>query len=398
MRDKNIILSVTGSIAAYKAAILTRLLIKEGCTVQILMTPSAKEFISPLTFSTLSRRRVLSDIIAEDEWNSHVELGLWADAMIIAPATANTLSKCANGQSDSLIVATYLSARCPVFFAPAMDLDMWDHETTKENLATLADHGDQLIPVGHGELASGLTGDGRMAEPADIVAFLEDYFAQRTPLRGKKAVVTAGPTHESIDPVRFIGNRSTGTMGIAVADALADMGAEVDLILGPTHLSPESKCNVIRVESAEEMYRATLSSFEKADIAVLAAAVADFTPEHVAELKIKKGEEPMRIELERTKDIAYELSKIKTAEQYVVGFALETDSEYKNAVKKLERKKFDFIVLNSLNDAGAGFGPDTNKVKFIFPDNSEIDFELKSKREVANDIVNEIVNQVKLKQ
>ncbi|RLD21581.1 MAG: bifunctional phosphopantothenoylcysteine decarboxylase/phosphopantothenate--cysteine ligase CoaBC [Bacteroidetes bacterium] len=395
MRDKNIILSVTGSIAAYKTAMLTRLFIKEGCTVQVLMTSAAKEFVSPLTFSTLSRRRVLSDIIAEDEWNSHVDLGLWADAMIIAPATANTLSKCANGQSDSLIVATYLSARCPVFIAPAMDLDMWHHESTKENIEKLESHGDQLIPVGHGDLASGLTGDGRMAEPTDIIAFVKDYFDQRTPLKGKKAVVTAGPTHEAIDPVRFIGNKSTGTMGIAIADALTDLGAEVDLILGPTHRSPLSKCRVIRVESADEMYQATVSSFEKSDIAVLAAAVADFTPRHASESKIKKGDGPMQIDLQRTKDIAFELSKVKTADQFIVGFALETDSEFDNAVKKLERKKFDFIVLNSLNDQGAGFGPDTNKVKFIFPDNSFKDFELKSKREVAEDIVKQIVNQVK---
>ena len=394
MRDKNIILAVTGSIAAYKAAMLTRLFIKEGCTVQILMTPSAKEFVSPLTFSTLSKRRVLSDIIAEDEWNSHVDLGLWADAMVIAPATANTISKCANGQSDSLIVASYLSARCPVFIAPAMDLDMWHHASTKENLVSLANHGDLLIPVGHGELASGLTGDGRMAEPSEIVEFVKNYFDQKTPLRGKKAVVTAGPTHEAIDPVRFLGNRSTGTMGIAIADVLSDLGAEVDLVLGPTHRSPDSKCNVIRVESADEMYKSTISSFESADIAVLAAAVADFTPKHTAKSKIKKSDEPMHIELERTTDIALELSKLKTTGQFVVGFALETESERDNAVKKLTRKKFDFIVLNSLNDEGAGFGPDTNKVKFIFPDNSEKDFELKSKKEVARDIVREIVNQV----
>jgi phosphopantothenoylcysteine decarboxylase/phosphopantothenate--cysteine ligase len=394
MRDKNIILAVTGSIAAYKAAMLTRLFIKEGCSVQILMTPSAKEFVSPLTFSTLSKRRVLSDIIAEDEWNSHVELGLWADAMVIAPATANTLSKCANGHSDSLIVATYLSARCPVFFAPAMDLDMWQHDSTKENLASLAKHGDQLIPVGHGELASGLTGDGRMAEPSDIVAFVDDYFTERSPLKGKKAIVTAGPTQEAIDPVRFIGNRSTGTMGIAIADALRDAGAEVDLILGPTHLAPKSDCNVVRIESAEEMYHATLESFEKADIAVLAAAVADFTPQTTEKSKIKKSDGPAKVELKRTTDIALELSKLKTENQFVVGFALETDNEVNNASEKLKRKKFDFIVLNSLNDKGAGFGTETNKVKFIFADNSSKDFKLKSKKEVAADIVQEIIIQV----
>ncbi len=394
MRDKNIILAVTGSIAAYKAALLTRLFIKEGCAVQILMTPSAKEFVSTLTFSTLSKRRVLSDIIDEDEWNSHVDLGLWADAMLIAPATANTMSKCASGHSDSLIVATYLSARCPVFFAPAMDLDMWKHSSTRENLASLASRGDQLIPVGHGDLASGLTGDGRMAEPAEIVAFVKDFFDREAPHKGKKAVVTAGPTHEAIDPVRFIGNQSTGTMGIAIADALCDAGAEVDLILGPTHLAPLSKCNVVRVKSAAEMHNAAMVSFEKADIAVLAAAVADFTPGTTSALKIKKNDGPMRIELERTKDIALELSKVKSAGQLVVGFALETDSEYDNAVKKLKRKKFDFIVLNSLSDKGAGFGTDTNKVKFIFPDNSVRDFELKPKKEVAQDIVKEIISQV----
>jgi len=398
MQDKNIILAVTGSIAAYKAALLTRLFIKEGCNVQILMTPASREFVSPLTFSTLSKRRVLSDIISEDEWNSHVDLGLWADAMVVAPATANTLSKCANGQSDSLIVAAYLSARCPVFFAPAMDLDMWQHASTKKNLASLLRHGDQIIPVGHGELASGLTGDGRMAEPSDIIAFVHNYFDERAPLKGKKVVVTAGPTHESIDPVRFIGNRSTGTMGIAIADALADFGAKVDLVLGPTHRSPRSKCNVIRVESALEMYQSTISSFQNADIAVMAAAVADFTPQKTAKSKIKKSDGSMQIDLERTTDIAFELSKIKTPDQYVVGFALETEREIDNAVEKLQRKKFDFIVLNSLNDAGAGFGPDTNKVKFIFPDNSVKDFELKTKKEVAKDIVMEIVNQVNPKQ
>ncbi len=394
MRDKNIILAVTGSIAAYKAAILTRLFIKEGCNVQILLTPSAKEFVSPLTFSTLSKRQVLSDIISEDEWNSHVELGLWADAMVIAPATANTLSKCANGQSDSLIVAVYLSARCPVFFAPAMDLDMWQHPSTKENLSSLTDHGDQIIPVGHGELASGLTGDGRMAEPFEIVNYLKDYFDQRAPLKGRRAVVTAGPTHESIDPVRFIGNKSTGTMGIAIADALSDLGAQVDLILGPTHRFPRSKCNVIRVESAAEMYNSTISSFEQADIAVLAAAVADFRPQNRSAIKIKKNDGPALIELERTKDIALELSLKKTSDQIVVGFALETNDAIENATKKLKHKKFDFIVLNTLSDEGAGFGPNTNKVKFIFPDNSVMDFELKSKKDVADDIVNEIINLV----
>lgn len=395
MRDKNIILAVTGSIAAYKAAILTRLLIKEGCAVQVMMTPAAKEFVSPLTFSTLSKRSVLSDIIAEDEWNSHVELGLWADAVVIAPVTANSMSKCANGQSDSLIVATYLSARCPVFFAPAMDLDMWNHDSTRENISKLKDHGDQIIPVGYGELASGLTGDGRMAEPTEILAFIQEYFDQKSPLKGLKAVVNAGPTYEAIDPVRFIGNRSTGTMGIAIADALSDLGAKVDLILGPTPNSPDSNCNVIRVESAEEMCQETIKSFADSDIAVLAAAVGDFTPVKQASAKIKKHDGPMRIDLKATKDIALTLSQQKTNTQFVVGFALETDNEVENAMLKLQRKKFDFIVLNSLNDTGAGFGTDTNKVKFIFPDNSIKDFELKSKKEVAADIVQEIVNQFK---
>lgn len=394
MRDKNIILAITGSIAAYKAALLTRLFIKQGCSVQVIMTPAAKEFISPLTFSTLSNKPVFSDIIDEEQWNSHVDLGLWADAMIFAPVTANTIAKCATGQSDSLVVATYLSARCPVFFAPAMDLDMWQHESTKNNLGKLEQRGDQIIPVGHGELASGLIGDGRMAEPEDIIAFVIDYFDQRAPLRGKKAIVTAGPTHEVIDPVRFIGNRSTGTMGIAIADALYTQGADVDLILGPTHVSPKSKCNVIRVESAQEMFEATTARFGDKDIAVLAAAVADFRPKTTSNTKIKKETGLNTIELERTKDIAYELSLVKKEGQFVVGFALETDSELENAKAKLKRKKFDFIVLNSLKDKGAGFGQTTNKVKMIFPDNEVKDFELKSKSEVAKDIVEEIVNKV----
>ena len=397
MRDKNVILAITGSIAAYKSAILTRSLIKAGCNVRILMTEAAKGFVAPLTFSTLSKQTVLSDIFTDEGWNNHVELGLWADAMVIAPATANTISKCANGQADNLVVATYLSARCPVFFAPAMDLDMWQHGSTKDNLDKLIRFGNKIIPVGHGELASGLTGDGRMAEPETIVEYLERLFEENVALKGKRVMVTAGPTHESIDPVRYIGNRSTGTMGVEIAQALARRGAHVDLVLGPTAIEPDQKCHTIRVTSAAEMHDAAMTSFEKADIAVLAAAVADFTPAAPSDSKIKKDNGAPSIELARTKDIAGEMSKVKREDQFVVGFALETDNELENAREKLTKKKFDFIVLNSLRDKGAGFGTATNKVKFVFPDNDTKEFELKTKAQVAEDIVDEIVNRINRK-
>ena len=392
MRNKKIILAITGSIAAYKAAYLVRLLIKKGAEVQVIMTPSAAAFITPLTISTLSKRPVYTEVISEESWNNHVELGLWADAMIIAPATANTLAKLANGICDSMVGAVYLSAKCPVFFAPAMDLDMWKHPATKKNLATLESYGNHLIPVGHGELASGLVGDGRMAEPEEIVDFLNTFLNKKQTLSGKTAVVTAGPTHEAIDPVRFIGNRSTGKMGIAIAESLAERGAKVHLVLGPTSQKSEHPgVNTIRVTSAEEMYQAATKHFKKANVAVLAAAVADYRPKTVADKKIKKKEGDMKVELERTKDIAAELGKVKTKKQLTIGFALETNNEKANAKGKIERKNFDFIVLNSLRDKGAGFGHDTNKVTFIFKNGEEKGFDLKPKTEVAEDIVGEIV-------
>ena len=391
MKNKKIILAITGSIAAYKAAFLTRLLIKQGAEVQVIMTPSAAAFIAPLTLSTLSKRPVFTEVIAEESWNNHVELGLWADAMIVAPATANTLAKLANGICDSMVGAVYLSAKCPVFFAPAMDLDMWKHPATKANLETLKAYGNHLIPVGHGELASGLVGEGRMAEPEDIVAHLNDFFKQKESLTGKTAVVTAGPTYEAIDPVRFIGNRSTGKMGIAIAERLAERGAKVYLVLGPTSQKTENpNVETIRVTSAEEMYQAATKHFKKANVAIMAAAVADYRPKTVSDKKIKKKAGDMKVELERTKDIAAELGRTKKKKQITVGFALETNNEKANAKGKVERKNFDFIVLNSLRDKGAGFGHDTNKVTFIFKDGSEKDLPLMLKSEVAVKIVDEI--------
>lgn len=390
MQDKNILLAITGSIAAYKAAHLTRLLVKRGCNVQVLMTEAATAFISPLTLSTLSRNPVHTSIISEEEWNNHVDLGLWADVMVVAPATANTLSKCASGQADNIVVATYLSARCPVFFAPAMDLDMWAHGSTKDNLEALEKHGDHLIPVGSGELASGLEGEGRMAEPEDIVDFINDYLVESLPLHGHRALVTAGPTHEAIDPVRYIGNRSTGTMGVAVANALHTAGAVVDLVLGPSHAQPYPGVNTSHVVSAQEMYEKSVELFPQCDIAVMAAAVADYTPTHTAQQKIKKDDGLNSIELKRTKDIAQELARQKSDEQLIVGFALETDNEVNNAIQKLEKKKFDFIVLNSLRDEGAGFGTSTNKVRFVLANREIKEFDLKDKTEVAQDIVEEI--------
>lgn len=392
LQGKKIILGISGSIAAYKSAFLTRQLIKAGAEVQVLMTAAATSFISPLTLSTLSKRPVYSDIASGDGWNNHVEMGLWADAMVIAPTTATTLGKLAHGIADNIVVATYLSARCPVFIAPAMDLDMWAHPSTQMNLAALETYGNQLIPVGQGELASGLVGKGRMAEPEEIIEFLQAHFRRPQPLRGVNALVTAGPTHEALDPVRFLGNRSTGKMGIAISEALAKMGAKVSLVLGPTHLLPEySGIDLIRVVSAQEMYEACLGIYQNAQVGVLAAAVADYRPTQIASEKIKKGQnEAMLLELERTPDIAASLGKNKKNDQLLVGFALETQNEAANAKSKLERKNFDFIVLNSLREPGAGFAHDTNKVRFFHADNKEEHFELKSKAAVADDIVQAI--------
>jgi len=389
---KKIILGISGSIAAYKAAHLTRLLVKSGAEVRVLMTESAAAFIAPLTLSTLSKNAVLSEVRSEAAWNNHVELGLWADALVIAPATANTLAKLANGLCDNILSAVYLSARCPVFVAPAMDVDMWHHPATQANLERLQAHGVRVIPVEHGELASGLVGEGRMAEPETIVRYLHDFFAPNNLLAGKKALVTAGPTFEPIDPVRFIGNHSSGKMGIAIAEALARCGAEVTLVLGPTNLRPTNAAiRVVPVVSAADMHTACADVFPATDIAVLAAAVADYRPSTVSSVKIKKQDAEMNIELTKTVDIAAALGRSKRSGQLLVGFALETNDEEANALAKLEKKNLDFIVLNSLRDAGAGFGHDTNKIAILRRDGSKTAFDLKSKADVAEDIVAEII-------
>ena len=391
LNQKKILLGITGSIAAYKSATLVRLLIKAGAEVQVLMTPAATEFISPLTISTLSKNPVHADIATDASWNNHVELGLWADVMIMAPLTATTLAKMAHGFCDNILTASYLSAKCPVFVAPAMDLDMWKHPSTQGNIEKIKSYGNHIIPVGHGELASGLVGAGRIAEPEDIVTYLSDFLSEKKELSGKKAVVTAGPTYEPIDPVRFIGNRSSGKMGIAIAEALAAKGAKVDLVLGPTHLSTDAtNVNIIRVGTAQEMFEAATKTFPTSEIAVLAAAVADYRPETVADQKIKKKTGGLTIPLARTKDIAAALGKQKQKNQLIVGFALETNNELENAKGKLVKKNFDMIVLNSLQDKGAGFRHDTNKVKIISAEEVK-DFPLKTKKEVAVDIVREII-------
>ncbi len=397
LQGKKIILGICGSIAAYKAAFLTRLLLKAGAEVQVLMTEAATQFISPLTLSTLSKHPVHIHVSAEDSWNNHVELGLWADAMIVAPITATTLGKMANGICDSVIVATYLSARCPVFFAPAMDLDMWKHPATQHNVEKLSSYGNHLIDVADGELASGLVGKGRLAEPETIVQHLATFFKQQQDYALKKVIVTAGPTYEAIDPVRFIGNRSSGKMGVAIAEVFAERGANVQLILGPSKLS----CNhpnvkTIRVESAEDMYQAAKSHFDDADIAILAAAVADYRPKEVAQQKIKKKSDSLAITLEKTTDIAASLGKQKRTNQWMVGFALETNNELENAKGKLKRKNFDLIVLNSLRDKGAGFSHDTNKVTIIHKDNTIKTYPLKSKMAVAKDIADELKSAMQL--
>lgn len=396
LSGKRILLGVTGSIAAYKAALLTRLLVKAGAEVNIVMTPASVDFITPLTLATLSKNPVLSAFAKNEtgEWHNHVELGLWADAMVIAPASANTIAKMANGICDNLLQAVYLSARCKVFFAPAMDLDMLQHPTTQSNIQRLVSFGNEQINPEYGELASGLIGTGRMAEPEEIVAYLERFFLSSQKLKGKKALVTAGPTHEAIDPVRFIGNNSSGKMGFAIAEELANQGAEVNLISGPTHLSTSSpRVKLSRVTSAEEMYKACTDLFPTIDITVLSAAVADFKPVTKADQKIKKTNAGLTVELTKTHDIAAELGKMKKANQFTVGFALETENETANAEKKIASKNFDLIVLNSLNDNGAGFGHDTNKITLINRKNEARNFSLKSKKEVARDIVNAIIEQ-----
>ncbi|HAC24702.1 MAG TPA: bifunctional phosphopantothenoylcysteine decarboxylase/phosphopantothenate--cysteine ligase CoaBC [Cytophagales bacterium] len=397
LEGRKIVLAVTGSIAAYKSAHLVRLLGKEGATVKVLMTPSAHDFITPLTLSTLSKNPVLTSFSEgkQGEWNNHVELGLWAEVMIIAPLSANTLGKMVQGICDNLVLATYLSARCPVIMAPAMDLDMLQHPSTLQNLEAVARFGNHLVEPGVGELASGLIGKGRMAEPEEIVDYLITFFRQQNRLAGKTALVTAGPTHEAIDPVRFIGNNSTGKMGYAIAEALAASGAEVQVVSGPTHLALEHpRVSITRVTSAREMYDACQQKFPTTQIAVLSAAVADYRPVVQAQSKIKKSGENITLELTQNPDIAAELGRQKKAGQFVVGFALETDNERANAEKKLATKNFDLIVLNSLRDAGAGFGHDTNKVTVMGKEAFVREFPLKSKKQLAYDIVDTIIQHV----
>jgi phosphopantothenoylcysteine decarboxylase/phosphopantothenate--cysteine ligase len=389
LTGKKIILGISGSIAAYKAAFLVRLFMKESCSVRVIMTDSAKDFISPLTLSTLCKHPVASDVHDGESWTNHVEWGLWADAFIVAPATAHTLAKCALGMASDMLSATYLSARCPVFFAPAMDLDMWHHQSTQENISRLQSYGNFIIDVGEGELASGLTGPGRMAEPEDIVAHLREYFYYRQDMNDLHILINAGPTYEAIDPVRYVGNHSTGKMGVAIAEECASRGAMVHLVLGPDSVLPKEHFNigVVRVTSAEEMLEACKDHFRQSDITILAAAVADYKPKEIANEKIKKDDDRMILELVRTSDIASTLGQLKRDGQVLVGFALETQDVETNAAAKLRKKNMDMIVVNNPREEGAGFGHDTNKVVFLWRDNKREEFQLKSKKEVAHDIV-----------
>lgn len=395
LKGKKFILGISGGIAAYKCAQLTRLLVKEGAEVQVLMTKVAKEFITPLTMATLSKRPIMVDFYNPEngDWNSHVDTGLWADAMIVAPATANTMGKMANGIADNLLVTTYLSARCPVFVAPTMDLDMYKHPSTTRNMATLQSYGNILIEPGSGELASGLIGKGRMAEPEEIVEALKTFFQKKesNSFEGKEVLVTAGPTHEKIDPVRFIGNHSSGKMGYAIAEELANRGAHVILVSGPTVLKTKHQ-NIERVDvlCADEMHQACIRYFDSCDIGIMSAAVADYTPVIKAEKKLKRKSEVMNIELHATVDIAKALGNVKKPDQLLVGFALETNDAVENARKKLDSKNLDMIVLNSLVDSGAGFNVDTNKITIIDKQNKQKEFALKSKVEVACDILDEL--------
>lgn len=394
LKGKKILLGVTGSIAAYKTTMLVRLLIKEGAEVKVIMTTAAKDFVTPLSLSTLSKNPVLSDLTEQDTWANHVALGRWADLMIIAPLSCNTLAKMAQGICDNLLTAVYLSAICPVVVAPAMDEDMWRHPATKENLNKIASFGNAIIPVASGELASGLFGEGRMAEPESILEWIVAFFLGRNQLKGKHVLVTAGPTYEAIDPVRFIGNHSSGKMGFAIAAEMHARGATVTLITGPTALEAPLNITVIKVRSAEEMYTACTDNFKNAQIAVMSAAVADYTPVQVASEKIKKQEGEWSITLRKTKDILQSLGAIKAPGQFLAGFALETSNEKENALKKLHAKNADMIVLNSLNDPGAGFGYDTNKISIFDKQGNEYHFDNKSKTAVAKDIVNTIIKLV----
>ena len=396
LQGKKIVLGITGSIAAYKAAVLIRLLIKKGAEVQVVITPAGKEFITPITLSALTSKPVISEFFAQRDgsWHSHVALGQWADAMLVAPATASSIGKMAHGIADNMLITTYLSMKAPVFVAPAMDLDMFAHPSTTANLNTLRSYGNHIIEPAEGELASHLVGKGRMEEPENIVAYLERYFAQRNELAGKKIVITAGPTYEKIDPVRFIGNYSSGKMGFALAEECAARGAEVTLVAGPVQMKTSHPAiHRIDVESCAEMYEATTAAFTEANAAILCAAVADFTPETTADTKIKREGDDLVLRLKPTHDIAAALGRMKQPHQHLVGFALETNDETAHAQDKLRRKNLDFIVLNSLRDAGAGFRHDTNKVTIISESDIK-EYPLKSKTEVAKDIVDELVAKV----
>lgn len=398
LQGKHIVLGITGSIAAYKAAYLLRLLVKKGAEVQVVMTPAAKEFITPVTLSPLSGKPVVSEFFAanDGQWHSHVDLGLWADAMLIAPATAASIGKMAHGVADNMLITTYLSMKAPVFVSPAMDLDMYKHPSTQANLKLLQSYGNHIIEPGFGELASGLEGKGRMQEPEAIVEYLEQYFAQVAEMSGKRVLITAGPTYEKIDPVRFIGNYSSGKMAYALAGECARRGAEVCLISGPVQLeTPAGNIQRIDIESADEMYEACMKEFPTCDAGILCAAVADFKPICVADQKIKRGAEDLCIQLTPNQDIAAALGRIKTAEQKLIGFALETHNEMSNAQNKLQKKNLDAIVLNSLQDKGAGFRHDTNKVSIISATET-LDYPLKHKQEVARDIVDYLLKNLHL--
>ena len=394
LSGKKILLGVTGGIAAYKSANLVRLLIKLDCQIKVVMTPSAKDFVTPLTLSTLSKNPVLSTFTTDEEdelWNNHVELGLWADLFLICPATANTLSKMSNGNCDNLLIATYLSAKCKVYFAPAMDLDMYKHESTKLSIKKLISFGNALIPPESGELASGLVGEGRMAEPENIIAFIEKDLSSNLPLNGKTFLITAGPTFEPIDPVRFIGNHSSGKMGFELAETASNLGANVILISGPTNEKLKSNSIQLKlITSSDQMFEEVVNKYSIADVVIMSAAVADFKPKSISNKKLKKNNQNLSIEVEKTKDILSHLGNTK-ANQLLIGFALETDNEIENAKRKLINKNLDLIILNSLNDRGAGFGFDTNKVSIISKENKIINFPLKHKKAVSLDIINNII-------
>jgi phosphopantothenoylcysteine decarboxylase/phosphopantothenate--cysteine ligase len=399
LKGKNILLGITGGIAAYKAAILVRLLVKEGAQVKVVMTKLAKEFITPLTMATLSKNPILVDFFDPEngQWNSHVDLGAWSDLYVIAPATANSMGKMANGIADNLLLTTYLSAKCPVMLAPAMDLDMFQHPANLKNIETLKSYGNIIVDADCGELASGLIGKGRMAEPEIITGRIIEFFSSKKKLKNKKILVTAGPTFEPIDPVRFIGNYSTGKMGYAIAEVLASQGAEVFLISGPTHLEvSDSSITKINVHTAQEMFEESVKYFSDCNAAIMSAAVADFKPSVQFETKVKRGKENMNMILEPNKDIAAELGRLKRKNQILVGFALETSDELENAKKKIYTKNLDFIVLNSLNEKGAGFGYDTNKISIIDNQENITRYDLKSKQEVAIDIVNTLLSKLKI--